>query len=384
MLDDNETSEDVRDYSSAWLRRHALALVASVVVAGGFVWLLERGALPVVPAQASFADVRWGVVLAYALLFVGSHVTRCSRWRLLIAPSQRPKLGLTVALGLIGYGALVLLPFRLGEAARPALLHGKAKVPLGTSAGVVAAERIVDGLVLSSVLFASLLGAKLVSPLPDHIGSLPVPASIIPTVAWGGVIVFGSLSLGMVVFYLCRDPLQRLVNRALGKLMPKLALRLTRAIASVADGFRFLRDLSTLPTFALLTALYWGLSIVGIWFLVGAVGVPAPTLAQASVILGVIGLGLVIPNAPGFFGTFQISAYSAMVLFYPLEVVTSAGAVFVFLLYVIQMAGTLGTAGAALAWLLTQSSSPRPLASPSPEQRAKQQAGARPIENGMK
>jgi hypothetical protein len=139
-----------------------------------------------------------------------------------------------------------------------------------------------------------------------------------------------------------------------------------------------------LPAFALLTAVYWGLSIVGLWLLVGAAGVPAPTLAQASVILGVIGLGLVIPNAPGFFGTFQISAYSAMVLFYPLEVVTSAGAVFVFLLYVIQMAGTLGTAGAALAWLLTQSASPRQLESPSPEQRAKQQAGARPIENGMK
>jgi hypothetical protein len=45
-----------------------------------------------------------------------------------------------------------------------------------------------------------------------------------------------------------------------------------------------------------------------------------------------------------------------MVLFSPLEVVTAAGAVFVFLLYVIQMTFTLGAAGAALAWLLTESS----------------------------
>jgi uncharacterized protein (TIRG00374 family) len=356
MLDDDESSAEVRARSAAWLRRHALALLASIVVAAGFVWLLKRGALPVVPPRAAFADVSWAGVLAYAAIFVGSHLTRCTRWRLLIAPSQRPKLGLTVALGLIGYGALVLLPFRLGEVARPALLHGKAKVPLGTSAGVVAAERIVDGLVLSSVLFASLLGAELMSPLPDRIGSLPVPASIIPSVAWGGVVLFGALSLGMIAFYLCRDPLQRLVNHSLGKLVPKLASRLTRAIGSVADGFRFLRDLSTLPAFLLLTATYWGLSIVGLWLFVGATGVPMPTLAQASVILGVIALGLVVPNAPGLFGTFQISAYSAMVLFYPLEVVTSAGAVFVFLLYVVQIAGTLGAAGAGLVWLLAENS----------------------------
>jgi glycosyltransferase 2 family protein len=356
MLDDDESSEDVRHYSTAWLRRHALALVASLIVAGGFVWLLEAGALPVVPDQTAFADVRWGIVAAYAVIFIASHVMRCSRWGLLIAPSQRPKLATTMAFGMIGYGALVLLPFRLGEAARPALLHTRAKVPLGTSAGVVAAERIVDGLVLSSVLFASLLGAKLVSPLPERIGSLPVPASIIPTVAWGAVIVFGSLSLGMVLFYLARHPLQRLVDRTLGKLAPRLALRLTRAIASVADGFRFLRDVSTLPAFALLTGAYWALSIFGVWLLLGAAGVQASTLAQASVILGVIGLGLIVPSAPGFFGTFQISAYSAMVLFYPLDVVTSAGAAFVFLLYVTQMATTLGTAGAALVWLLGESS----------------------------
>jgi glycosyltransferase 2 family protein len=380
MLDEDESSEDVRAFSASWLRRHALALVASIAVAGGFVWLLKAGALPVVPPRSAFADVRWSVALGYAAIFIGVHVARCSRWGLLIAPAQRPKLGLTIALGMIGYGALVLLPFRLGEAARPALLHGKAKVPLGTSAGIVAAERIVDGLVLSSVLFASLLGAKLVSPLPERIGNLPIPASIIPTVAWGGVIVFGSLSLGMVVFYLCQDPLRRLVDRTLGKFAPKLALKLSQVMASVADGFRFLRDLSTLPAFALLTALYWGLSIVGIWLLAWASGVPSPTLAQASIILGVIGLGLVVPNAPGFFGTFQISAYSAMVLFYPLEVVTAAGAVVVFLLDVIQMTATLGSAAAALVWLLSESSWPRGLG----RHRSSEQAGARPIENGMK
>jgi glycosyltransferase 2 family protein len=235
-------------------------------------------------------------------------------------------------------------------------MHGRAKVPLGTSAGVVGAERIIDGLVLSSILFAALLGADLVSPLPDRIGELPIPASIIPTVAWGGVIVFASLSLGMVVFYLCQEPLRRLIQASLGRFAPNLARRASLAMASVADGFRFLRDLSTLPAFVTLTLGYWAANTAGIWLLAWASGLPSPTLEQACVILGVIGLGLVVPNAPGFFGTFQISAYSGMVLFYPIDVVTDAGAAFVFLLYVIQMGVTLSAAGAALFWLLAGAS----------------------------
>jgi hypothetical protein len=72
---------------------------------------------------------------------------------------------------------------------------------------------------------------------------------------------------------------------------------------------------------------------------------------QAGVVLGVLGLGLAVPNAPGYFGTFQISGYSALVLFYPLAVVMSAGAAFLFLLYVIQMTLTLLAAAPALLWM---------------------------------
>src|SRR5690606_26299887 len=115
------------------------------------------------------------------------------------------------------------------------------RVPLGTSAGVVGAERIVDGLVLSSVLLVSLLSATQVSPLPDHIGQLPIPAAVIPGVAWAGVIVFGSLSLLMVAFYLWRRPAARLIEVVLGPLSPGLARRLAGAAGSVAQGLRFLR-----------------------------------------------------------------------------------------------------------------------------------------------
>ena len=328
-----------------------MLLAASLLVGGGFVWLLKAGALPVVPPSTAWGSVRPWTAVAFTLLFLGIHVLRCTRWALLIPEQYRPKLSLTLSIGLIGYGAQVLLPFRLGEAARPALIHTHTRLPLGTAAGVIGAERVVDGLVLSVLLVISLLSSTRLSPLPDHIGELPIPAAIIPTLAWSGVAVFGLLSLVMAGLYVYQAPVRRMIQLVLSRISPRLASWAERTTGSVVGGFAFLRELDTAPAFALLTVLYWAASVSVFWLLLWGAGVPSPSWVQAGVVLGVLGLGLAVPNAPGYFGTFQISGYSALVLFYPLSVVMSAGAAFLFLLYVIQMTLTLAAAAPALLWI---------------------------------
>lgn len=335
--------------AKSFLREHTGSLLGSILFVGGLLWLLHKGALPVVPPAGAWVGVHGWAIALYWAAFVIVHLMRCMRWGLLIGEQQRPPVSSVLRIGLVGYAALVLLPFRLGEAARPALLYSQERVPLGTSAGVVGAERIVDGLVLSTLLLVALLFTPQLSPLPDHIGQLPIPAAVIPGLAWAGVVVFGCLSLGMVAFFLWRAPLARLLTSVVGRISPRLASRVGEAADSVAGGLRFLHHGSTAAAFGSLTALYWGLNAGAIWLLAWGCGLPAPSLGEAVVILGVLGLGLVVPNAPGFFGTFQIAAYSAMVLFYPLGAVTSAGAVFVFLLYALQIASILLMGGAAFA-----------------------------------
>jgi uncharacterized protein (TIRG00374 family) len=333
-----------------WLRAHALVLAVSIAVTGGFVWLLKRGALPVVPPRSAWENLSpWGM-LAFTAAFLAVHLIRCTRWRLLVQKEYQPSLGRTISIAFVSYGAQVLLPFRLGEAVRPALIRSHTKLPLGTAAGVSAAERIVDGLVLSLILMVSLLCSRRLSPLPDHIGALPIPAAVIPALAWSGVIGFGGLALTMVVVYAYQAQVRRWLERHLARVSPKLAQWAERTTGSVVGGFAFVRELDTTPRFALLTLIYWALNVFAFWLLLWGVGVPSPTLLQAGVVQGVMGLGMVVPNAPGYFGTFQISAYAALVLFYPLAVVTDAGAAFVFLLYVIQMLLTLGAGALALFW----------------------------------
>ena len=57
------------------------------------------------------------------------------------------------------------------------------------------------------------------------------------------------------------------------------------------------------------------------------------SFSQACVVLGVLGLGVLVPNAPGFFGAFQLSVYAALALFFRSDTVLGAGSAYVFLLY---------------------------------------------------
>jgi hypothetical protein len=57
------------------------------------------------------------------------------------------------------------------------------------------------------------------------------------------------------------------------------------------------------------------------------------TFPEGCVVIGVIALGILVPNAPGFFGTYQLSVYAALLLYFPTETVSGPGSAFVFLIY---------------------------------------------------
>lgn len=67
-----------------------------------------------------------------------------------------------------------------------------------------------------------------------------------------------------------------------------------------------------------------------------ALGFEDVSLAQATAIFGILGLGVLTPGAPGHFGTFQIAVYAGLALYYPAIVISSVGATLVFILYTVQ------------------------------------------------
>lgn len=331
-----------------WLMRHGLKLAASIVAGIGLWWVLKAGGLPVWPTPRAWTLVRWDAVLTFAVLWTFVLFVRSARWFYLLAPLERVSLTRVLTVSLIGLGALVVLPLRTGELVRPLLIQRDAKLSGWAAMGTIGAERVIDGLVLSALLFVALLTSTPIDPLPDRIGDLPVPVAAVPRAAYFALAVFSSAFVMMAMFYWRRDLARRLTERVFGWVAPRASVRIADTIERVSDGLSFLPRPRYAGPFLLCTAAYWLANAAGIYALLHGCGFHDATFSQAAAVLGVLALGILTPNAPGLFGTFQLSVYAGLAMYFASARVVEEGSVFVFLLYALQLGLTLLAASIAL------------------------------------
>ncbi len=95
-----------------------------------------------------------------------------------------------------------------------------------------------------------------------------------------------------------------------------------------------------------------------------ACGLHGMGFGQACVVTGVLALGILVPNAPGFFGAFQFAIYAALAMYFPHDLVLVEGTLYVFLMYLLQMLITFGAALFGFALDRGQKLGPAPNAEP--------------------
>jgi uncharacterized protein (TIRG00374 family) len=325
-----------------WLKRHRLKLAASLVSLCAFYWLLEMASLPWLPDDAALARAEWWALPLYVVVWSLVHVVRALRWQLLLSPLGHVPLRKVLAVSFVGFAAIVLLPLRTGEVVRPALVREEGRLSGWSAIGTVGAERILDGLFLALMLWLGLLWTPQLSPLPDTIGDLDVSPRIVAGTAYGALLLFGGALVAMAAFYFARSWARRAVMATLGRVSVRLAEWLSVRVEKVANGLSFLPRARNTVSFIALTALYWLVNAYATCWLADGVGLPELGLGQACVVTGVLALGIMVPNAPGFLGAFQFSVFAALSLFYPPADLFSRGASLVFFLFIGQTLVTLG------------------------------------------
>lgn len=323
-----------------WTGRHRqllARLAVSLLIAGGLFWAMRKGGLPMLPPQEAYDRLQIGMAALYLPLHSGATFLRTYRWNHLLRPLN-PNLSSFRVLGvsLIGLAGVMFAPLRTGEVVRPWLLAQDGEVGFVPAAGTVVAERIVDGLMLMLVLAASLSLAPTIDPLPNRLGNLELPLSIVPAVATSALLTFAAAFAAMALFYFWRALAHKLVDAVLGVVSKPFAGWATRQVDRLADSLQFL--LSKRHGLALFrdTAGYWALVILATWMLLLGVDAKAG-LDQAAVIVGVMGLSTLLPSGPGFFGTYQLGAYCGLAMFFPESTVLSSGAMFTFVSYTVQL-----------------------------------------------
>ena len=330
----------------AFARKHVKALAASLVLTFVFVWVMKRGSLPMLPATGALARVGPFYFACFVLLMLAHLLLRFARCYFLTEPIAHVPARRLMTINAIAMVLIVVLPLRLGEMARPAMLRTQGHLSAWAVTGTVFAERIIDGLVYSAALLLGLVLAVPHEPLPSSVGGLPVPASLVPQAGKVASFGFGVAFVVMVVFYRYRSFARRATERIIGVVSAPLGRRVADIVGRLSDGLSFLTNPRyTLPYLAVTLgsafAHIWALELLG-----HAVGLPELTLAQATLMTGVLSLAFVLPNAPGFFGAIQLALYAGLAVYVAPEKVVAEGAVLVFLFYVSYL-GLIAALGAA-------------------------------------
>jgi glycosyltransferase 2 family protein len=337
-------------------RRVAPRVVASLLIAAGFVWALRRGGLPFAPPPHAAEQLHWWGVPAFATLMSCAFYFRTSRWLYLLRPlAPGLRRWRVFGVGLVGFAAVFFAPLRLGEMVRPYMMSQEDDVTFLQAVGTVAAERIIDGLVLVLLTAAALGMSSPLSPLPNHVGALPIPVSLVPRTILLASIMFFLAFVAMATFYFAREPARKLVRAVVGVVSARMAELCSKLIERLAESFGFLPSWQRSAPFLRDTLLYWTFSGLAQFSLLRGVGLDS-TVPQAFVTMGVIGLGSLLPAGPGFFGAYQVATYTSLAMFNAESDVLTKGAMFVFASYVTHVA--LNAVSGGLGFLLLSRAHP--------------------------
>jgi hypothetical protein len=322
-------------------------LLLSLVPAAAIVWLMQHGALPILPRREDVARMAsWTIPLA-VLVWSASYFTRLVRWYFLLAPVQIVPLRTVIRVNAVGLLAISVLPFRLGEVVRPLLIRKSPRLTFWAASGTIAGERILDAFCVSVLL---LLGLRIASPrpdLPDHIGALPVHVNLVPQAALVSALVFTTACVVMAIFYFWRAWAQRMTEAVVGVVSTKLAHWLAGKIAQMAEGLGFLAYRRYAIPYLCLTVVYWLLNAGVFWVIALGCGLGHIGYFGAAATMGVVAIGIILPATPGFFGSFQLATYAGLAMYLDAQEVPHLGSVYAFFAYVVPIGLTavVGVAG---------------------------------------
>jgi uncharacterized protein (TIRG00374 family) len=272
--------------------RRGLQFAAGLALSGLFLWLALRGEdWNAIQAALSNVDYKW----VAAMFPVGTYTlyVRSQRWQLLLEKTHRrsvPMLPIFSA-SAIGFMANMVLPFRVGEIARPWLVARNTGLPLASTFASVVVERVLDLLALAVFGIGIILTADTV---PDSVTTMAQLVAVVATVLFGGAfVVVAKRELVLPI-------LDRIWRR-----IPRIGPVLLRLEHEFVDGMSSIADFPTLSV-----AVAWSLYIwllVGVSFALGfvAMGMDVPFVHGGITVATIVALAVSVPSAPAFVGQFE-------------------------------------------------------------------------------
>jgi glycosyltransferase 2 family protein len=327
--------------------QNAVRLIVAVAVSAACFVFATRGTdWSDVGARVREAHLGWA--LAVAAVSCGCHVLRAERWRVLLRPVGAVPRGPAIAATFIGFGSSMVLPFRLGEIVRPAVLGRRVGIPTSAALSSVVLERLFDILLVVCCFFV----VGLVYDVPAYLRAGAFTLGIGTAIGFVLLVMMARNRAG--------------ATRVLRRLVDVLPARVGDLVWPVLDGLlQGLGGLAQLSTILLVlgySAILWTAIMFTYLFSFLALDVPVPLVAASLTTVVVVAAFVFLPQAPGFVGTWQAGCVLALGLFH---VAQDPAVTYSLLTWVIQLVVNVG---GALVFMAFQDLSVRQLVAAAEEQ----------------
>lgn len=249
-------------------------------------------------------EANYALVLPAALATLAGYLLRTARWRIILAGAVPASFGPLFSILMIGFATNNVLPARLGEFVRAVLLRRRTGLRKTCSLATIFLERLFDGLVLIAILAVLSLNLN----LPGWGREVQAVSSL----------VFVGVTAGVRLILTRQSIAERLLGLALRPLPKRAGDWVGEAFASFMLGLRGIRRPRVLILTLGLSAAIWLLEGLSYYLLTYAFDFPLGGLERVvacGLLLVIVNLGIMIPSAPGYVGTFQFFAVAALAVF---------------------------------------------------------------------
>ncbi len=274
-------------------------IIIGVLLSSVFIFLAVRG-VDFSEVGNSLKKVEFYYIIPILLMVISAHYLKSLRWGFILKSLAEYSQWRLFIISSIGFMAINILPARLGEFARPYLVKKTKHVGMSSTIATIVVERIFDMLSITAIIAVVLLNINL-------------PSAILK-----GAFTFIGIGFGALVFIIAlfvkRDYIFKNIDSILKILPDKFSEFVKKLLKSFIEGLEILPDIKKVLVVALLSGVIWMLGCFSAYLLLAAFDFELPLIASFTV-LALIALGVMLPAAPGFVGTFHYACILALSLF---------------------------------------------------------------------
>lgn len=253
-----------------------------------FLWLvLQKVDLRQIPAIVSSLKFEYLLLMCISLTL--EHVTRAWRWQMILA--NRPLDLKHSYFGLVmGYLFNNLLPARAGEFLRAWYLKKKNIAPAGEAFGSVVIERFLDGIVIVSLIVASL--------------NLFTATPLIRKASFSAIIFYCTVLIVIAMMQFRRALFEKITSAIFRLLPERLDHLFTRIRDSFINGLGLISQPVVFAKATLLSFICWGLSLLTLILCLQMFSLDLG-VKGAVLLISVLSVGSMIPASPGMIGVYE-------------------------------------------------------------------------------